>query len=136
MNLRKLMILTIAVLGISISVMVEETKVSWEYIKGGQGRAIMQDASFDEVWERVQDVLFFEKFKMKGQPFKVTHEVMSIEKESGLITVVGYIGGTHSYHLKISIREKDEQIEIKTRCNSHWKKKAITRFFQLLKEGF
>ncbi len=136
MNLRNLMVLTIVVLGISILAIAEEAKVEWEYIKGGEGIAIIRDASFNEVWERVQDILFFEKFKMKGQPFKVTHEVMSIEKESGLITVVGWIRTTRGYHLKISIREKDEYIEVKTRCNSSWKKKATTRFFQLLKEGF
>ncbi len=135
MKLRNLMILAIIVFGISALAMAKESKVEWEYIKGGQGIATIQDASFDEVWERVQDVLFFEKFKMKGQPFKVTHEVISIEKDSGLITVVGWIRTTRAYHLKISIREKDGHIEVKTRCNSSWKKKATTRFFQLLEEG-
>ena len=120
---------------IAILAVAEETKVEWEYIKGGQGIATIQGASFDEVWARAQDVLFFEKFKMKGQPIKVRHESLTVEKESGLISVVAYIGSTRSYSLKVMIREKDGEIEVKTRCNSSWKKKATTRFFQLLEEG-
>ncbi len=121
--------------GISILYSTELPKVEWEYIKGGQGRAVVQGATFNEVWDRVQDVLFFEKFKVKGQVSRMTHEVISIEKDSGLITVVGYSGSTRAYHLKISIREKDEHIEVKTKCNTAWKKKATIRFFQMLEEG-
>ena len=135
MRLRNLIVLTIVVLGISILAIAKEAKVEWEYIKGGKGIATIQDASFDEVWERVQDVLFFEKFKMKGQPIKVRHKIDTTEKIEGLLIVNGWIGRTFSYVLNISIRDKGTHIEIKTRCNSSWKKKATTRFFQLFEEG-
>ena len=121
--------------GISILYSTELPKVEWEYIKGGQGIAIIQGVTFNEVWEGVQDVLFFQKFKVKGQLSRMTHEIISIEKDSGLITVVGYSGSTRAYHLKISIRKKDNYIEMKTQCNTAWKKKATIRFFQLLEEG-
>jgi len=131
-----LMIWLIVAFGISILYSTEPPKVEWEYIKGGQGKAIVQDVTFDEVWERVQDVLFFEKFKIKGQVYAHTHEVLSIEKDSGLVSVLGYRGSSRVYTFKVMIQEKNGQVVVKTRCISAiWKKKVTIRFFQMLKEG-
>lgn len=128
------MIWLIGSFGISILYSTELPKVEWEYIKGGQGIAIVQDATFDEVWENVLDVLLFEKFKMRGQPIKVRHKTVTIEKDAGLIVVNGWIGSTFSYVLNVTVREKDNHIEVKCRCSSSWKKKAIEKFFQLLEK--
>ena len=137
MNLRKLMVLTIAVLGISILAPAEENEVlSWEYGKGGMGMGVIRDASFDDVWNRVQDILFFDKFKPKGAVWKHTFDPIVVEKDSGLISVWGWCKSSRLYTFKITVREKDGQIIVKTQCNSHWKKKVTMKFFQLLEEGF
>ena len=115
----------------------EKLTIEWEYIKGGQGKATLRGATFDEVWNRVQDILFFEKFKIKGQPIKATHEALSVEKDSGLVSVVGYRGSSRVWRLKVIIREKDGQMEVKTQCvsSSLWRKKVIVTFFQMLEKG-
>lgn len=130
MKLRNLMVLTIAVFGISILAMAKESKVRWEYIKGGQGIGIVHDASYDEVWERSIDVLLFEKFRVRGSILRGTHKVITMEKDAGLIVVRGFL----DYTLKITIHKKDDHIVVKTRCNSSWKKRVIEKFFQLLEE--
>ena len=135
MKFRNLMVLVIIVFGISVLAVAEEPKVEWEYIKGGQGMGIVRGASYDEVWERAQDVLLFEKFKPRGCVFKVRHETITVEKSSGLIAVKGFMGQTFRYTFKVIIQEKDDQIVVKTRCSSAWKKRVIEKFFQLLEEG-
>ena len=135
MKLRNLMVLIIVVFGISILAVAEESKIKWEYIKGGQGMATIKDSSFDEVWDKTQDVLLFEKFKPRGAIGKSTHEVAVVEKNSGLITVNGYRGGRFTYIFKVKIQEKDGQIVVKTRCNTSWKKIVTKKYFQLLKES-
>ena len=135
MYLRKLMVLAIIVFGISIMTMADESKVEWEYGKGGMAMGVIRDASLEEVWNKIQDILFFEKFKPKGAVWKHTFEPISVEKTSGLISVKGFCKNSFLYTFKIIVREKDGQIIVKTQCNSLWKKKVITRFFQLLEEG-
>lgn len=135
MYLRKLMVLIIVVLGISILAVAEESKVTWEYGKGGMGMGIIRNVSFDEVWNKIQDMLFFDKFKPKGAVWKHTFEPISIEKTSGLISVKGFCKNSFLYTFKIIIREKEGQIIVKTQCNSLWKKRVIKKFFKLLEEG-
>ena len=100
MKLRNLIVLTIMVFGIPVSAMAEESKVEWEYIKGGQSRAIIKDASYDEVWEKVMDVLLFEKFKIKGAILNVRHNTVTMEKATGLFVVNGLMGGHQTYIFK------------------------------------
>ncbi len=135
MKLRNLMVLTIMVFGISVLATAEETKVEWEYIKGGQSKAVIKDASYDEVWEKVMDVLLFEKFKVKGQILNVRHNTVTMEKTTGLFVVNGLMGGHPTYVLKITIYEKDDQIVMKTRCSSSWKKRVTKTFYQLLEKA-
>ena len=134
-----LMVWLIVGFGVSILYSTELPKVEWDYIKGGIGIGTIKNCSFNKIWEKVQDVLFFQKFKVKGQPFRITHEILSIEKESGVLSVTGFAhnapGNYINYRLKIIIREKEGHIEIKTQCTSGFKKKVTEKFFQLLKEG-
>ena len=136
MNLRNLIVLTIAIFGISIMAMADEPKVEWEYGKGGLGMGVIRNASFDDVWNKIQDILFWEKFKPKGAVWKHTFEPITVEKSSGLISVEGWCKSSFLYTFKIMTREKDGQIIVKTQCNSLWKKKVTQKFWQLLEEGF
>lgn len=136
--MRKILSMTILLALISIVfalVLAEEPKVTWEYAKGGMGMGVVRDASFEEVWNKIQDILFFEKFKPKKSVFKHTFEPISVEKTSGLISVKGFVGGTFKYTFKIIIREKEGQVIVKTQCNSSWKKVVTQKFWQLLEEG-
>ena len=135
MKLRNLMVLAIIVFVVSVLATAEETKVEWEYIKGGQSKAVIKDASYDEVWEKVMDVLLFEKFKVKGAILNVRHNTVTMEKATGLFVVNGLMGGNPTYVLKITIYKKDDHIVMKTRCNSAWKKRVTKTFYQLLEEG-
>jgi len=128
--MRKILSMTILLALISIVftlVLAEEPKVTWEYAKGGMGMGVVRDASFEEVWNKIQDILFFE--------IKHTFEPISVEKTSGLISVKGFVGGTFKYTFKIIIREKEGQVIVKTQCNSSWKKVVTQKFWQLLEEG-
>ncbi len=129
------MVLTIVILGISILARAELPKVEWEYIKGGTGMGEVRDASFNEVWNRIQDILFFEKFKPKGAVWKHVFDPIVVEKDSGLISVWGWCKSSRLYTFKITVREKDGQVIVKTQCNSSWKKRVIQKFYQLLEEG-
>ena len=124
-------------LGISVlAIALEETKIEWEYIKGGQGKAVIQGASFDEVWEETLDILMFGKFKMKGAPRRSDHEATTVQKDTGLIVIKGVVGGLgYKYLLKVVIREKGDYTEIKLNCTSAWKKEIIKEFFQLYEES-
>lgn len=136
MKFRNLIVLFILVFGINtLSPAEAQKKIKWEYIKGGQGRAVVKDASYDEVWEKTIDILLFEKFKVRGAILNVRHRTVTMEKDAGLLVVNGLMGGHFTYVLKISIHEKDNHVVMKCQCNSSWKKRVIKKFFQLLEEG-
>ena len=137
MKFRNLMVLIIMIFGICVlAVAKEEPKVEWKYIKGGQGTGIVRGGLFDEVWSTAMDVLMFEKFKPRGCAFKIIHEPIEIEKDTGLISLHGIMGGTRRYALRVIIQKKDDHIALKLRCTSAWKKRVIEKFFQLLEQGF
>ena len=134
----KILSVTILLVLVSIVftlVLAEEPKVTWEYAKGGMGMGVVRDASFEEVWNKTQDILFFEKFKPKGAVWKHTFEPISVEKTSGLVSVKGFCRSSFLYTFKIIVREKEGQIIVKTQCNSSWKKRVTQKFWQLLEEG-
>lgn len=151
MKSRNLMVLTIVVLGISILAVAEaQKKVEWEFLPGKYeekriASAIVIGFSYDEVWDKALDVLLFKKLTPWGALMKVRHEVVVVEKNSGLIVVRGIMKAFGSedwkYVLKIMIRETDGQITIKCRCDSDAsvsggrRKQVIEEFFQLLEEG-
>ena len=141
-----LMVYFIVVFGTSALAFPQLQEVEWE--DKGTASAVILGSSYDEVWEKVLDVLLFGKFKMKGGSRRSTHDATTVEKNTGLIVIKGVVGGfeyggpMHSavggeygkYILKVTIQEKDDSIVIKAQCNSAWKKEVIKKFFQLLEK--
>lgn len=135
MKFRNLMVWTIIFFGFSFLAFPQMQEVEWGDVKG-TASAIILNASFDEVWNRVQDILLFEKFKPRGAVKSARHQPTTTEKDSGLLVVNGYFGSSFVYVLKVSIQTKDGNIVVKAQCsNSLWRKKVIEKFFQLLKES-
>lgn len=143
MKIRNLTIVFVMILIVSILTAAEKPKIEWEYIKGGLGKATVQDATFDEVWEKTLDILMFGKFKMKGAPKRSTHDATTVEKDAGLIVINGVVEGLEQwvsrsslrYVLKVIVREKENHVEINLNCSSTWKKEVIKEFFQLYEEA-
>lgn len=145
MKFRNLMVLFILVFGINtLSLAEAQKKVKWEFSpEEWEGKRIASAEvigfSYDEVWDKVLDVLLFKKFTPWGALMKVRHEVVAVEKNSGLIVVRGIMKAfgseDYKYVLKVMIRETDGQIAVKCRCDGSRKKEVIEEFFQLLEEG-
>lgn len=94
MKIRKVMILTVIVFGIASLLQAQIQKVEWEFgaEKGkGTATATLTGYTFDKVWTTIMDVLFFEKFKPRGSTFKCMHETIELDKDTGLISVQGFI---------------------------------------------
>lgn len=139
MKSRNLSVWVFLFFGFSVLAFPQMQEVEWGKVKG-TASVIILNTPFDEVWNRVQDILLFEKFKPRGSVYKVKHQPVTIEKDSGLLVVGGYMGGSFFgedliYTLKISIQTKDGHLVVKAQCNSSWKKRVVEKFFQLLKES-
>lgn len=152
MKFRNLMVLFILVFGINtLSLAEAQKKVKWEFSsEEWEGKRIASAEvigfSYDEVWDKVLDVLLFKKFIPWGGLMKVRHEVVTAEKNSGLIVVRGIMKAfgseDYKYVLKVMIRETDGQIAVKCRCDGKKpsvsvksQKQVIEEFFQLLGGG-
>lgn len=138
MKIRNLILVLVIVFGIASLLQAQIQKIEWEFgsEKGkGTATATLTGYTFNEVWTTIMDVLFFEKFKPRGSAFKVMHETIELDKDTGLISVQGFMAGYSKYALRVMIIKKDGHLAMKVRCTSTWKKRVIEKLFELLEEG-
>lgn len=121
----------IFILGLSTLASFELVKLEWE--DDGTASAIILNASYNEVWEKVLDILLFEDFKLSNT-VKPTHEAVTIEKDTGLIVIKGLISYSAKYTLKVTLRKRDCNIIVECRSDGAWRKKVVEKFFQSLGE--
>jgi len=139
MKSRNLVVCLIVFFVVSVLGFSQMQEVEWGDVKGTASATVF-NTSFDEVWNHVQNILLFEKFKPKGSVFKVKHTPITMEKESGLFIVNGHMGSKgglldtlqHVYVMKVSIQSQDAHIVVRIQCTGTWKKRAVVKFFQLL----
>ncbi len=151
MKFRNFIVLFILVFGIStLSIANIQKTIKWEFSsEEWEGLRIASAEfigfSYDEVWGKVFDVLLFKKFAPWGKQIKVRHEIVTVEKDSGLVVVRGminesvslsYYSGSEDYKyiFKVMIQEIDGQIVMKCRCDGPRKSEVIKEFFQLFEK--
>ena len=140
MKLRNLLVLAILVFGISAFVAAEESKLAWEFSSDEwEGKriaaAVFPGFSYDKVWDKVLDVLLFKKFTPWGALMKVTYDVVTVEKNSGLIVAKGFLAKKFKHTFKIKIRVMAGHVVMKCRCEGTRNKEVIEEFFRLLEKG-
>jgi len=122
-----------------------QKKVKWEDERIASVKVV--GFSYDEIWGKMLNVLLFKKFTPWGASIKIRHEVVIVEKDSGLIVLRGitkesvylhYYSGIEDYKyiFKVMIQETNGQIIVKCRCDGIRGKEVIEEFFQLFKKDF
>ena len=101
---------------------------------GGGTSAYILNTSYDEVWDKVLDVLLYEKFKIRKLQASV-HSILIVDMDKGLIVIKGSTGPIN-YTLKCTLHKKDCNVLVTCRCAGLYKPSIIEKVFQLFEKKF